>query len=110
MVEVRKAKGDTLEFHKVTMRLAKIKPIKKQMYSCTTVQKLNNLINPYPSACPVTRNLDSLSYWNSLFVCLLFQHLLFEQYVLKCVSCNSLQFYKNLSKTLKDVVWKSDDT
>ena len=83
------------------------------MYSCTTVQKLNHnlnkLINPYPSACPVTSSSDSLSYCNSYFV-LFFQHLLFEQYVLKCVSCKFLQFYKNLSKTLKDVVWKSDDT
>jgi hypothetical protein len=41
MVEVRKAKGDTLEFHKVTMGHAKIMPIKKHMYSCT-VHKLIN--------------------------------------------------------------------
>jgi predicted nucleic-acid-binding Zn-ribbon protein len=61
MVEVRKAKGDTLEFHKVTIIHAKIMLVKEQYM------------------------------------------------VLMCVNCNFLQFYKNLSKTLKDVVWKSED-
>jgi hypothetical protein len=37
-------------------------------------------------------------------------YLVLQQYILLiCVSCDFVQFFKNLSKTLKDVVWKSED-
>ncbi|WVZ54628.1 hypothetical protein U9M48_005395 [Paspalum notatum var. saurae] len=63
MVEVRKAKGDTLEFHK----------------------------------SPVIYVLFFVSIFSLSDAYLIVQDAIF------------LQFYKNLSKTLKDVVWKSDD-
>lgn len=60
MVELRKARGDTLEFHKVSLSSA-------------------------------TRLAHPLIY------------------VTKILNLFLLQFYKNLSTGLKDVVWKSED-
>lgn len=69
MVEVRKAKGDTLEFHKVLM----FHPLFHVFYC----------------------------FQFNLFYC--------HHYIFLNSFCASLQFYKNLSTSLDDVVWRRED-
>uniref|UniRef100_A0A0A9FZ65 Uncharacterized protein n=1 Tax=Arundo donax TaxID=35708 RepID=A0A0A9FZ65_ARUDO len=70
MVEVRKAKGDTLEFHKVTTICAKIMPMKEtHVYQWTMIQKLGHWLEKWINSCyqytsPIIGSLDALSYSN----------------------------------------------